>query len=99
MAMASSRFEEAQSYGLVQLGMLQLSLKEEQKQVIHAFYSGSNVFVWLPTEFGKSECFQTLPFVFDFKHIIVGAFELKCGDSRYGSQIEKSDVYINKMST
>ena len=70
MAMASSksiRFKEAQSYALVQLGLPQLSLKEEQKQEIHAIYSGSDVFVWLPV------CFQTLPFVFDFKHSIVGA--------------------------
>ena len=76
MAMASSKsigFEEAQSYALVQLGMPQLSLKEEQKQAIHALYSGSDVFVWLPTEFGESVCFQTLPFVFDFKHSILGA--------------------------
>ena len=56
MAMASSgsiRFEEAQSFGLAQLGMPQLSLK---KQAIHAIYSGSDVFVWLPTGFGKSAC-------------------------------------------
>ena len=76
MVMASSRsigFEEAQSYALAQLGLPQLSLKEEQKQAIHAICSGSDVFVWLPTGFGKSVCFQTLPFVFDFKRSIVGA--------------------------
>ena len=53
--------------------MPQLSVKEEHKQAIHAIYSGSDVFVWLPAEFWKSVCFQTLPFVFDFKHSIVGA--------------------------
>ena len=52
--------------------MPQLSLKDEKKQAIHAIYSGSDVFVWLPTGFGKSVCFQTLPFVFDFKRSIVG---------------------------
>ena len=56
MAMASCSFKEAQSYALVQLGMPLLSLKEEQKQAIHAIYSGSDVFVWLPTEFRKSVC-------------------------------------------
>ena len=42
MAMASSisiRFEEAQSYALAQLGMPQLSLKEERKQASHVIYS------------------------------------------------------------
>ena len=46
--------------------MLQLLLKEEQKQAIHSIYCGSDVFVWLRTESRKSVCFQTLPFVFDF---------------------------------
>ena len=60
MAMASSRsirFEEAQSYALAQLGLPQLSPNEEQKQEIHAIYSGSDVFMWLPTGFGKSVYF------------------------------------------
>ena len=43
------------------------AVTKEQKQAIHAIYSGSDVFVWLPTEFGKSVCLKTLPFVFDFK--------------------------------
>lgn len=30
-------------------------------------------FVWLPTGFGKSVCFQTLPFVFDYKLGLVSA--------------------------
>ena len=56
MAMASSRFEEAQSYALAQ------GMPKEQKQAIHTIYNGSDVFVWLPTEFWKSVCSQTLPF-------------------------------------
>ena len=78
MVMASSKSiyssRRCTLYVLVQLGKPQLSLKEEQKQAIHAIYSGSDVFVWLLTEFGKSKCFQTLPFVFAFKHCIVGAW-------------------------
>ena len=31
-----------------------LQLKNEQKQAIHAVYSGKDVFVYLPTGFGKS---------------------------------------------
>ena len=51
---------------LAQLGM-PLAVTKEQKQAIHAICSGSDAFVRLPTECGKSVCFQTLPFVFDSK--------------------------------
>ena len=30
------------------------AVTKEQKQAIHAICSNSDVFVWLPTEFGKS---------------------------------------------
>ena len=73
----SSPFLEAITYALSELGTPELSLKEEQKLAIHAVYSGSDVFVWLPTGFGKSVCFQTLPFVFDHKLQLISA---KCSD-------------------
>ena len=41
------------------------SLKKEQEKVINEFISGKDVFVCLPTGFGKSVCFITLPIVFD----------------------------------
>ena len=56
--------------------------------------------MWLPAEFGKSECSQTLPFVFDFS--IVGASNrsvvtvVAFAINKPGAGIEKSDVYINK---
>ena len=40
------------------------SLNEKQKAV-RAFVGGKDVFVSLPTGFGKSVCFQSVPFVFD----------------------------------
>ena len=62
-----SSFSDAISYGLVQLGAPEIALKEEQKKAILAVYEGKDVFVSLPTGFGKSICFQILPFVFDHK--------------------------------
>ena len=41
------------------------SLKKEQEKVINKFIAGIDVFVCLPTGFGKSVCFITLPIVFD----------------------------------
>lgn len=64
---SSASFKEALSYALAKLGTPELSLKEEQVLAIHTVYSGRDVFVWLPTGFGKSVCFQVLPFVFDYK--------------------------------
>ena len=41
------------------------SLKKEQREAIHAFTSGKDVFVALPTGYGKSYCYALLPLVFD----------------------------------
>ena len=47
----------------------QVSLMPEQWMAIQAVYEGNDVFVLLslPTGFGKTLCFQTLPFVMDYK--------------------------------
>ena len=50
-------------YGLGRLGFSDLSLKDEQRLSIRAVYDGSSIFMWLPTGFGKSLCYQILPFV------------------------------------
>lgn len=70
---ASSEFSGALSYALSMLGTPGLTLKEEQKLAIRAVYGAKDVFVWLPTGFGKSICFQALPFVFDYKKGLVDA--------------------------
>ena len=48
-------------------------LKSEQVEAIRYMYEGSDVFVFLPTGFGKSICFEVLPFLFDYKHGKVGS--------------------------
>ena len=42
-----------------------VSIKEEQCMAIKAFVSVRDVFVCLPTGFGKSLCYASLPVVFD----------------------------------
>ena len=42
-----------------------LKLKPEQLQAICHVYDGKDGFLWMPTEFGRSVCYETLPFLFD----------------------------------
>ena len=42
-------------------------MKDEQKQAIQAVYEGKDVFVWLPTGYGKSVCYECLPLLYDMK--------------------------------
>ena len=47
------------------IGKGDFTLKAEQLDAIKCIYDGKDVFLWLPTGFGKS---MTLPFVFNYKH-------------------------------
>ena len=58
------RVELAMAYAAEWIGLL--SLNEKQKQAVRAFLHAKYVFVSLPTGFGKSVCFQSIPFVFDY---------------------------------
>ena len=44
------------------------ALKLEQRRVLKAFVEGKDVFVSLPTGYGKSLCYALLPFVFVVKN-------------------------------
>lgn len=68
MATVSDDFSDAVTFSLSQLGLPGVTLKEEQLSSIKAAYDGRDVFVCLPTGYGKSLCYQTLPFVMDHKH-------------------------------
>ncbi len=42
-------------------------LKDKQLETLRHLYEGRDVFLWVPTGYGKSLCFQILPFLFDAK--------------------------------
>ena len=62
-------FAKAVSHALSKVGKIGMDLKPEQMQAIRHLYEGRDVFLWLPTStgFGKSICYEILPFLFDFK--------------------------------
>ena len=66
-----SSFSEALSYAFRRLEMTQITVKEEQCSCMRAVYEDSDVFVWLPTGYGKSLCYQALPFLMDYKKGLV----------------------------
>ena len=55
------------SFALQWLVSPELTLKPEQQSAIESVYRGKDVFVWLPTGFGKSICYHMLLFVFNSK--------------------------------
>ena len=61
-------FEATMLYALQCIGCSHLTPKPEQLASVRHVYEGRDVFVWLPTGYGKSLCYQVLPFVFDHKY-------------------------------
>ena len=71
MALAASKdapgFHKAIEYGLFCLERGSLSLKPEQIEAVRHIYNGKDVFLCLPTGFGKSICYEIVPFIMDYK--------------------------------
>ena len=61
-------FPDALAYALAQLSLSHIFVKDEQRSAIRAIYEGRDLFVCLPTGYGKSLRYQTLPFLMDFKN-------------------------------
>ena len=55
------------SYALECIGKGSLELKREQLEAVQSIYKGQDAFIFLPTGFGKSICYECLPFLYDFK--------------------------------
>ena len=60
-------FDRGLSYALKRLSTPNMTIKAEQVASILAVCNGKDVFMWLPTGFGKSVCYEVLPFVMDCK--------------------------------
>ena len=67
-SLSSATFSRALAFTLAQLSLSHISVKNEQRLAVRAIYNGQDVFVCLPTGYGKSLCYQTLPFLMDFKN-------------------------------
>ena len=60
-------FQAAVSYALSCVHQEDLVLKPKQEEVVSKLYEGRDVFAWFPTGYGKTICYQLLPFMFDMK--------------------------------
>jgi len=56
-------FDRALFFILQRLGSSGMHLKPEQVASISAICKGQDIFIWLPTGFGKSVRYKTTPFV------------------------------------
>ena len=65
--MNKSDFQAAVAYAISSLQHDRLTLIDKQMEAVKMLYEGQDVFLWVPTGYGKSICYQMLPFLFDVK--------------------------------
>ena len=69
-------------------------LKKEQRGTIHEFVSGRDVFVSLPTGYGKSFCYALLPAVFDELRGSIGTSIVICISPLTALMMEQRNKFI-----
>ncbi len=70
----ASTISSALAYALSCVGKPGLVLKDKQLEALKCLYVGKYVFLWVPTGYGKSICFQTIPpFLIDAKLVRTSA--------------------------
>ena len=72
MATYDDEFSGSVSFALSSINQDHVVLRKKQLEVLQSVYSGhdvleSDVFAWFPTGYGKSLCYQLLPYMFDVK--------------------------------
>ena len=65
--MAVNIKEAAVAHALSCLQHDRLVLRDKQLEAVKLLYEGQDVFLWVPTGYGKSICYQMLPFLLDVK--------------------------------
>ena len=64
---SKEEFTAAVDFALSCVKQEHLVLRQKQLEVLQTVYEGRDVFVWFPTGYGKSVCYQLLPYMFDVK--------------------------------
>ena len=64
---SSFDFDRVLAYALSCVKQEGSSLKDQQVEAVKLLSEGKDVFMWFPTGYGKSICYQVLPFIFEVK--------------------------------
>ena len=67
MATCEDEFSGSVSFALSSINQDHVVLRQKQLEVLQSVYGGHNIFAWFPTGYGKSLCYQVLPYIFDVK--------------------------------
>ena len=94
-------FNRTLFFALQRLDSPGMRLKPEQIASISAVCKGKDmkdVFIWLPTAFGKSVCYETTPFVTETILLVVDC-KLQRVDSESGKYSSSLVQYVTSSST
>ena len=67
VATYDDEFSGSVSFALSSINQDHVVLRQKQLEVLQSVYGGHDVLAWFPTGYGKSLCYQLLPYVFDVK--------------------------------